>query len=112
MFILSLCRTGQIKRLIITLPPRYLKSITASVAFPAFAVKGATFTIHDGEFFILVGPSGCGKSTLLRCVNRMNDLIEGARVEGQGPKRGVALALAVEDVPGRRPAGPLEVLAG
>jgi predicted phage terminase large subunit-like protein len=33
---LSLCRTGQIKRLIITLPPRYLKSITASVAFPAW----------------------------------------------------------------------------
>ncbi|HEX5470397.1 MAG TPA: phosphate ABC transporter ATP-binding protein PstB [Lacipirellulaceae bacterium] len=31
----------------------------------------------------LIGPSGCGKSTFLRCINRMNDLIDGARVEGQ-----------------------------
>src|SRR5215204_5134506 len=31
----------------------------------------------------LIGPSGCGKSTVLRCINRMNDLIPGARVEGQ-----------------------------
>ena len=31
----------------------------------------------------LIGPSGCGKSTLLRCLNRMNDLIEGVRIEGQ-----------------------------
>jgi phosphate transport system ATP-binding protein len=31
----------------------------------------------------LIGPSGCGKSTLLRCLNRMNDLIDGARVEGE-----------------------------
>ena len=29
-----------------------------------------------------IGPSGCGKSTFLRCINRMNDLIEGTRVEG------------------------------
>ena len=29
-----------------------------------------------------IGPTGCGKSTLLRCLNRMNDLIDGARVEG------------------------------
>src|SRR3954467_6895304 len=31
----------------------------------------------------LIGPSGCGKSTFLRCINRMNDLIDGIRVEGQ-----------------------------
>ncbi|MYH11523.1 MAG: ATP-binding cassette domain-containing protein, partial [Rhodothermaceae bacterium] len=31
----------------------------------------------------LIGPSGCGKSTLLRCFNRMNDLIPGARIEGE-----------------------------
>ena len=30
----------------------------------------------------VIGPSGCGKSTFLRCINRMNDLIDGARVEG------------------------------
>ena len=50
---------------------------------------GATEVVHDvslaieeGEFAVFVGPSGCGKSTLLRCLNRLNDLIEGARVEG------------------------------
>ena len=31
----------------------------------------------------LIGPSGCGKSTFLRCLNRMNDLVPGARVEGE-----------------------------
>ena len=35
-----------------------------------------------GKVTALIGPSGCGKSTLLRCVNRMNDLIDGVRVEG------------------------------
>ena len=30
-----------------------------------------------------IGPSGCGKSTLLRCINRMNDLVDSARIEGQ-----------------------------
>ena len=44
------------------------------------AVRDSTFTIPDGSFFCLLGPSGCGKSTLLRCLNRMNDLIDGARV--------------------------------
>jgi phosphate transport system ATP-binding protein len=35
--------------------------------------------IPKGEITALIGPSGCGKSTLLRCLNRMNDLIDGAR---------------------------------
>ena len=35
----------------------------------------------------LIGPSGCGKSTLLRCLNRMNDLIDGVRIAGQHPAR-------------------------
>jgi phosphate transport system ATP-binding protein len=47
-------------------------------------IHGIGFDIADGEFVVLVGPSGCGKSTLLRCLNRMNDLIDGARVtDGQ-----------------------------
>jgi phosphate transport system ATP-binding protein len=41
----------------------------------------AAITPHRTTAFI--GPSGCGKTTLLRCLNRMNDLIEGARVSGQ-----------------------------
>jgi phosphate transport system ATP-binding protein len=50
---------------------------------------GANHVLHDigmdmGEHRVtaLIGPSGCGKSTLLRCLNRMNDLIDGARVTG------------------------------
>jgi phosphate transport system ATP-binding protein len=47
------------------------------------AVRNVTLPIRQNEITALIGPSGCGKSTVLRCFNRMNDLIEGARVEGQ-----------------------------
>ncbi|MEU5157469.1 phosphate ABC transporter ATP-binding protein PstB [Glycomyces sp. NPDC021274] len=46
------------------------------------AVKDVNFTVAKNEITALIGPSGCGKSTLLRSLNRMNDLIPGARVEG------------------------------
>ena len=46
------------------------------------AVKSIDLDIEDKEFMILVGPSGCGKSTLLRTLNRINDTIEGVRIEG------------------------------
>src|SRR5690606_27843857 len=46
------------------------------------AVKSVNFTVAKNEITALIGPSGCGKSTLLRSLNRMNDLIPGARVEG------------------------------
>ena len=48
----------------------------------ARAVEGVTMDIHRQEITALIGPSGCGKSTLIRCLNRMNDLIPTARVEG------------------------------
>jgi phosphate transport system ATP-binding protein len=47
------------------------------------AVKKVSITIPDRKVVAFIGPSGCGKSTLLRCFNRMNDLIPGARVEGE-----------------------------
>jgi phosphate transport system ATP-binding protein len=47
------------------------------------AVKDVSMEIHRREVTALIGPSGCGKSTLLRCLNRMNDLIPGARVHGR-----------------------------
>jgi phosphate transport system ATP-binding protein len=47
------------------------------------AVKGISMDIHRNEVTALIGPSGCGKSTLLRCLNRMNDLIATAEVEGE-----------------------------
>src|ERR671921_1642202 len=46
------------------------------------AVTGVTFDVPRHQITALIGPSGCGKSTVLRCINRMNDLIPGARVEG------------------------------
>ncbi len=46
------------------------------------AVKNVSLQIRRNEVLALIGPSGCGKSTFLRCLNRMNDTIVGARVEG------------------------------
>ena len=46
------------------------------------ARRGITMAIPAGQVTALIGPSGCGKSTLLKCLNRMNDLVEGCRVEG------------------------------
>ncbi len=45
-------------------------------------VHEVTMDISDRQVTALIGPSGCGKSTLLRCLNRMNDLIDGARITG------------------------------
>lgn len=47
------------------------------------ALKGVGLDIVENEVTALIGPSGCGKSTFLRCLNRMNDLIKGVRIEGQ-----------------------------
>ncbi|MEX2448167.1 MAG: phosphate ABC transporter ATP-binding protein PstB [Solirubrobacterales bacterium] len=47
------------------------------------AVKEISLDVHRNDITALIGPSGCGKSTLLRCLNRMNDLIPGAEVEGR-----------------------------
>ena len=47
------------------------------------AISGVNLEIGGNEITALIGPSGCGKSTLLRSLNRMNDLINGARVEGR-----------------------------
>jgi phosphate transport system ATP-binding protein len=55
------------------------------------AVRDVTLDIHRNEITALIGPSGCGKTTILRCFNRMNDLIEGARVEGRLLYHGVDL---------------------
>ena len=47
------------------------------------ALKNINMEIKPKEITSLIGPSGCGKSTFLRTLNRMNDLIEGVRVEGE-----------------------------
>ncbi|WP_138004710.1 phosphate ABC transporter ATP-binding protein PstB [Halalkalirubrum salinum] len=47
------------------------------------ALNSVTMDIPKNRVTAMVGPSGCGKSTFLRCINRMNDLIDAARVEGE-----------------------------
>ncbi|HQR27855.1 MAG TPA: phosphate ABC transporter ATP-binding protein PstB [Nocardioides sp.] len=47
------------------------------------AVHKVNLAFGRNEITALIGPSGCGKSTVLRCLNRMNDLVPGARVEGE-----------------------------
>jgi phosphate transport system ATP-binding protein len=49
---------------------------------PKQALNGISINIPDRAVTSFIGPSGCGKSTFLRCINRMNDTIEGARVGG------------------------------
>lgn len=46
------------------------------------ALSNVSLDVYRNEVTALIGPSGCGKSTFLRCLNRMNDVIEGCRVEG------------------------------
>ena len=55
------------------------------------AVRNVGLDVRQREITAIIGPSGCGKSTLIRCLNRMNDLIEGARVEGKVLYHGVDL---------------------
>ena len=47
------------------------------------ALKNVSLNIHEREITAFIGPSGCGKSTLLKCLNRMNDLVEGCRIDGK-----------------------------
>ena len=47
------------------------------------ALKNINIAIEEKKITAIIGPSGCGKSTLLRCFNRMNDFIEGVRIEGK-----------------------------
>jgi phosphate transport system ATP-binding protein len=55
------------------------------------AVKDVEFSVPRNQITAMIGPSGCGKSTVLRCLNRMNDLIETAKVTGEVKFRGINL---------------------
>lgn len=52
------------------------------------AVRDASMVVRRNQITAMIGPSGCGKSTVLRSLNRMNDLINGARVQGKVTYRG------------------------
>jgi len=62
------------------------------------ALFGISMGIEAGLVTALIGPSGCGKSTLLRCLNRMNDLIDGLRVRGRISVAGQDLYAPAADV--------------
>ncbi|HXE75205.1 MAG TPA: phosphate ABC transporter ATP-binding protein PstB [Candidatus Xenobia bacterium] len=47
------------------------------------ALKGVSLSVYDRHITAIIGPSGCGKSTFIRCLNRMHELIPGARLAGQ-----------------------------
>jgi phosphate transport system ATP-binding protein len=73
----------QTERELPTQPDPVMACDDVSIYYGAFrAVTRVGLAFGKNEITALIGPSGCGKSTLLRSLNRMNDLVEGARVEG------------------------------
>jgi len=72
----------------------------------SYAVQGVDMLIRKNEITALIGPSGCGKTTVLRCLNRTNDLIQGAKVHGNVLYHGIDLyGPKVEPVEVRRRIG-------
>lgn len=69
------------------------------------ALKQICLPIPNRQVTALIGPSGCGKSTLLRCLNRMNDLIEGVKIDG-------LLSMDGEDVYGNIDVAQLRIKVG
>jgi len=70
------------------------------------AVRGTSLPIQENQITAMIGPSGCGKSTILRALNRMNDLIPGARMTGRITYRGQDLyAPEVDPIEVRRRIG-------
>jgi len=69
-----------------------IRARDVAVRYGAFtAVRDVSLDFHRSEITALIGPSGCGKSTVLRCFNRMNDLIPGAKVDGEITFHGIDL---------------------
>ncbi|MGC9422774.1 MULTISPECIES: phosphate ABC transporter ATP-binding protein PstB [Vibrio] len=68
----------------------------------AQALNDISMRIPKGQVTAFIGPSGCGKSTLLRCINRMNDLVEGCRIEGAVRLHGKNVYAPNVDVPALR----------
>jgi phosphate transport system ATP-binding protein len=65
-------------------PEPVMEALALNVFYGGFhAVHNVNLSFGRNEITALIGPSGCGKSTVLRCLNRMNDLITGARVQGE-----------------------------
>ena len=64
--------------------PNKIEIISLDLFYGKFqALIEVNMSVQKNKITALIGPSGCGKSTLLRCLNRMNDLIKGVRINGQ-----------------------------
>ncbi len=69
-----------------------IKSQNLNVFYGAFqALHNVNMEVEQNRVTALIGPSGCGKSTFLRSLNRLNELIEGARIEGQVYMDGISI---------------------
>jgi phosphate transport system ATP-binding protein len=94
-----------------TTPPRFAEPIMEMRDVSVFyddleAVRGTSLPVRQNQITAMIGPSGCGKSTILRSLNRMNDLIPGARVAGKITYRGQDLyAKDVDPIQVRRHIG-------
>jgi len=66
------------------------------------AVKDVNLSVEENTVLAFIGPSGCGKSTLLRCINRMNDIIPGTKVEGNITLDGESIYKPGYDITGLR----------
>jgi len=61
-----------------------IKAVSVDAYFGrTHAVRAVSLSIQTNRITAIIGPSGCGKSTFLRCLNRMHELVPGARMEGQ-----------------------------
>ncbi|MCS7129331.1 MAG: phosphate ABC transporter ATP-binding protein PstB [Candidatus Caldarchaeum sp.] len=67
-----------------------IETVDLSVMYgKKYAIKDISLKFERSRITAIIGPSGCGKSTLLRCLNRMNDLIPDAKIEGKVYYRGL-----------------------
>jgi phosphate transport system ATP-binding protein len=83
-----------------------IKGLTVSYGRSTIAISEVDLDIYRNIITAVIGPSGCGKSTFIRCLNRMNDLVPGAKIEGKVLYHGDDLyASAVDPVEVRRRIG-------
>jgi phosphate transport system ATP-binding protein len=64
-------------------PRLTVRELSMTYGGAAKAIEDISLDIHHNQVTAFIGPSGCGKSTLLRCLNRLNDLVDGAQVTGR-----------------------------
>ena len=67
----------------VTMPDKLIARHLNAYFFTTHALKNVDLGFAENQVTAIIGPSGCGKSTLVRCLNRMHEVVPGARAEGQ-----------------------------